>query len=82
MVKEALAAGFRHLDCAEMYDNEEEVGVAIRESKIRREELFVTSKVSHGIDDIPTALDRTLAKLKLENIDMEGIAAHYAMLSY
>ncbi|KXG48878.1 Aldo/keto reductase subgroup [Penicillium griseofulvum] len=46
MAKDALEARFRHLDCAEMYDNKAEVGNAIKESGIHREELFVTTKVA------------------------------------
>jgi diketogulonate reductase-like aldo/keto reductase len=48
-IKDALDAGFRHFDCAERYRNEESVGVAIRETleagKIRREDLFITTKL-------------------------------------
>ncbi len=59
MAKDALEAGFRHLDCAEMYDNEAEVGKAIKESCIPREELSVTTKVADGIIDVPKAIDET-----------------------
>lgn len=44
-IKSAIAAGHRHLDCAEVYRTESEVGVAIKESGIAREELFITTKV-------------------------------------
>lgn len=44
-IKKAIAAGHRHLDCAEIYKTESEVGVAIKESGIPREELFITTKV-------------------------------------
>ena len=41
----ALETGYRHIDTAEIYRNEEEVGIAIKNSKIQREEIFITSKV-------------------------------------
>ena len=62
MAKDALEAGFRHLDCAEMYDNEAEVGKAIKESGVPRQELFVTTKVADGIKDVPKAIDESLKK--------------------
>lgn len=44
-VKYALEIGYRHLDCAYVYCNEDEVGQGIRESGVPREEIFITSKV-------------------------------------
>lgn len=44
-IRSAIAAGHRHLDCAEIYRTESKVGVAIKESGIAREELFITTKV-------------------------------------
>ena len=44
-VKKAIELGYRHIDTAWIYDNQEEVGRGIKESKIKREKLFVTSKV-------------------------------------
>ncbi|KAG0095280.1 hypothetical protein BGZ93_006074, partial [Podila epicladia] len=44
-VKVALQSGYRHIDCAWIYGNEKEVGEAIRESNIPREELFITTKL-------------------------------------
>ena len=44
-IKEALYAGYRHIDTASVYNNEKEIGIAIRESEIPREEIFITSKV-------------------------------------
>ena len=48
----AIACGYRHIDCAWMYQNEDEMGKAItkviKENKVQREELFITSKVSYA----------------------------------
>lgn len=70
MVKNALEAGFRHLDCAEMYDNEVEVGRAIKESGIPREKLFITTKFADGIKDVHRAIDQSLKKLQLDYVDL------------
>ncbi len=70
---EAFAAGYRHIDTAQMYGNEAGVGEAIRESGLPREELFITSKLNNGFHE-PTqaraAFDRTLDDLGLEHIDL------------
>ncbi|KAM3425999.1 hypothetical protein MY4824_010127 [Beauveria thailandica] len=70
MAKDALKAGFRHLDCAEMYDNEVEIGQAIKESGIPREELFITTKVADGIKDVARAIEESLKKLQLDYVDL------------
>jgi diketogulonate reductase-like aldo/keto reductase len=44
-IKSALSIGYRHIDCAEVYGNETEVGIAIKESGVPRDELFITTKV-------------------------------------
>ncbi|PVH71451.1 putative ketoreductase [Cadophora sp. DSE1049] len=59
LVKIAIEKGWYYLDCAEMYGTEEEVGIAIQESGVPREKLFITNKVAQGIEDIPAALDQT-----------------------
>jgi alcohol dehydrogenase (NADP+) len=66
----ALEAGFRHLDCAERYRNEEQVGEAIRESLQRgtftREDLFITTKLwnnNHRPERVRPALERTVPGL-------------------
>ena len=72
-VRRALETGYRHIDTAEMYGNEAEVGRAVRESGIPREEIFVTSKLSnahHAHDDALRAFDRTLRELGLEQLDL------------
>src|SRR5712671_3474667 len=45
MVEQALRLGYRHIDTAEMYDNEREVGEGLRASGVRRDEVFITTKV-------------------------------------
>ena len=45
-VRMALEAGFRHIDTAQMYENEEEVGRGIRESAVPRQDIFLTTKVN------------------------------------
>ncbi|MEV5690911.1 aldo/keto reductase [Micromonospora globbae] len=72
-VGKALEVGYRHIDTAEMYGNEAEVGEAIRASGIDRGEVFVTSKLSnaaHRPDDARRAFDATLAALGMDYIDL------------
>jgi 2,5-diketo-D-gluconate reductase A len=70
-VAAALAAGYRHIDTAAMYGNEREVGRAIAESGIPREELFVTSKVwKHGYDTALAEFDASAEKLGLDYLDL------------
>ncbi|GGD02759.1 glyoxal reductase [Thalassobacillus devorans] len=72
-VKNALEIGYRHIDTASFYKNEEGVGQAIKESDVPREELFVTTKVwndEQGYEDTLEAFDRSLHKLGLEYLDL------------
>lgn len=70
---QALDAGYRHIDTAELYGNELEVGEAVRESGVRREDVFITSKLSnayHDPDAAMTAFDNTLRTLDLGYLDL------------
>lgn len=72
-VESALALGYRHLDTAEMYGNEEAVGAAIAASKIARKDLHVTTKVWNenlAPDAIRRAFDTSLKKLRLDQLDL------------
>lgn len=72
-VSEALRIGYRHIDTAEMYGNEREVGEAIRASGLDRGDVFVTSKLNNGFhepDDAREAFDRTLSDLGFDYVDL------------
>src|SRR5512145_1358687 len=72
-VAAALAAGYRHVDTARAYRNEADVGDALRESGLPRRELFVTTKLwntDHGYDRALHAIDKSLASLGLEQVDL------------
>ncbi|MFF0172456.1 aldo/keto reductase [Micromonospora profundi] len=72
-VSKALEVGYRHIDTAEMYGNEAEVGQAVRTSGLDRGEVFVTSKLNNGFhrpDDARKAFDSTLSALKMDYIDL------------
>ena len=69
----ALEIGYRHIDTAEMYGNEREVGEAVRASGLDRDEVFVTSKLNNGAhrpDDARAAFDRTLSALGFDHVDL------------
>lgn len=73
MVEEALRLGYRHVDTAELYDNESEVGEGLRASGVAREEVFVTTKVwpSHfAARELERAAKDSLARLKLAPVDL------------
>ena len=72
-VRTALEIGYRHIDTAAFYENEEGVGQAIRESGIRREEIFVTTKVwnsDQGYESTLKAFHTSLKKLGFDYIDL------------
>ncbi|MGO2748821.1 MAG: aldo/keto reductase [Pseudoclavibacter sp.] len=71
--REALALGYRLLDTAISYDNEEAVGRGIRSSDVPRSEIIVTSKIPgrfHGYDETLTGFDESMARLGLEQLDL------------
>lgn len=72
-VSEALKAGYRHIDSAAAYFNEAEVGKAVRDSKISREEIFITSKLwiqDYGYEAAKRGIETSLANLDLGYIDL------------
>ena len=69
----ALEAGYRHIDTARIYENEAEVGRAIRASGIPRAEIFVTTKLwtdNHGYGNALVAFERSLSRLGLDYVDL------------
>ena len=72
-IKEALSVGYRLIDTAQMYGNEEIVGQAIRESEIARDQIFVTTKISHSCrtaEETRKSIHSSLKKLGLEYVDL------------
>lgn len=72
-VSEALKAGYRHIDTAAVYGNEESVGKAIKDSGLSREDVFVTSKVwntERGYDKTIAAYEASLEKLGMDYLDL------------
>lgn len=72
-VKTALEVGYRAIDTAALYENEEGVGKAIKESGIPRKEIFVTTKVwntDHGYEKTLKAFDKSISKLGLDYVDL------------
>ncbi len=73
VVKKAIEVGYRHFDTAQAYFNEAEIGEAIKESGIAREELFITTKVwisSYGYEETKKAFQESLDKLQTDYIDL------------
>jgi 2,5-diketo-D-gluconate reductase B len=73
LVEQAIKLGYRHIDIAQVYENEREVGDGIRASGIRRDEVFVTTKVwtTHfAPNDLERSTRDSLAKLRLTEVDL------------
>ncbi|TXI54684.1 aldo/keto reductase [Mycolicibacterium mageritense] len=72
-VRTALEAGYRHVDTAEMYGNEREVGQGIRDAGVDRGDVYVTSKLNNDVhrpDDARRAFDETLRALESDYVDL------------
>lgn len=76
-VTAAVKAGYRHIDCAQVYGNEKEIGLALKklfeDGVVKREDLWITSKLwcsNHAPEDVTLALNSTLSDLQLEYIDL------------
>ena len=77
-VREALEIGYRHIDTAAAYENEEEVGRAVRDSGVPREEVFITSKLwLSQFDEPQKGVERSLRKLNTDYIDLYLIHQPY-----
>ena len=73
VVSQALEVGYRHIDTAQMYRNEAEVGQALTDSGINRNDLFITTKLAnsmHEPDDVRTAFTESLEKLQTDYVDL------------
>jgi aryl-alcohol dehydrogenase-like predicted oxidoreductase len=72
-MQEALALGYRHIDTAQMYGNEDQVGAAVRSSGIDRSELFITTKIdngNHGREATIRSTEESLRRLATEYVDL------------
>lgn len=72
-VKNALGSGYRHIDTAAGYGNEESVGIAVKQSGISRDEIFITSKLQnpeHGYENTMRAFEQTMKNLDMDYLDL------------
>ena len=73
VIKNAIEVGYRHIDTAQAYENEEGIGKALKEINIPREELFITTKIKaeyKNYDSAKKSIDESLEKLELDYIDL------------
>lgn len=76
-IHEALSVGYRHLDAAEIYGTDTSIGEALRTQSLRREDIFITSKVYKNIEDIEKACLESLSRLGIEYLDLWLIHAPF-----
>ena len=72
-VEAGLDLGYRHIDTAQMYNNEEAVGAVVAESGVDRDEIFLTTKINRGnqsYDDVLSSVGRSLDRLRMEYVDL------------
>jgi diketogulonate reductase-like aldo/keto reductase len=72
-VREAVECGYRHIDTAQMYENEEEIGNAVEESDVDRERIFVTTKLARGNlapDEVHSSCTESLERLRTDYVDL------------
>jgi len=69
-VRWALELGYRHIDTAQAYRNEESVGRALRESRVARDEVFLTTKFYPGNDDPAAAAEQSVRRLGVDQVDL------------
>jgi diketogulonate reductase-like aldo/keto reductase len=69
-VRWALELGYRHIDTAQAYGNEESVGTALRDSGVPREQVFITTKFYPGNDDPVAEAERSLRRLGVDQVDL------------
>ena len=82
-VREAIEMGYRHVDTAQMYDNEEAVGEGIERADVDREEVFVATKILPGNlapDDVRSTIHDSLDRLGLDRVDL--LYVHWPMRAY
>jgi diketogulonate reductase-like aldo/keto reductase len=73
VVQTGLKAGYRHIDTAQLYENEEGVGKAMKNSGLKREEIFLTTKIADSIKDyesVKQSIEASLQKLQTDYIDL------------
>jgi diketogulonate reductase-like aldo/keto reductase len=73
VVEQALRLGYRHIDTAQVYDNEREVGEGVRASGVRRDDIFITTKIwtNHfAPNDLERSVKESLVRLRLPSVDL------------
>jgi len=82
-VLKALELGYRHIDTADSHKNQKEIARALKDSKVPRSDVFITSKISykdHGTERAQQAIDRILSELELEYVDL--LLIHFPGIMY